>query len=119
MGVDIKAWQEMAMAVQSRPVRILVTLACFLTVAASGDDFNFLRVALPAAFAGAPVGSLPLDDETADFVTSPRSSANMPTVTLDPNVFQSQAPSLIDSGFGCRARLTGTSEQFQSHHIFA
>jgi hypothetical protein len=37
-------------------------------LAASGDDLNILRVAAPGAFASSPVGSLPLDDENADFL---------------------------------------------------
>jgi hypothetical protein len=47
---------------------ILMSLcSCWLTLAASGDDFNFMRVALPSAFAGTPAGTIPLDDENTDF----------------------------------------------------
>ena len=43
-------------------------LAVLLTLAASGDDINVARLALPTAFASAPVGSFPLDDENTDFL---------------------------------------------------
>ena len=43
-------------------------LTVLLTLAASGDDINIMRLAMPAAFASSPVGSLPLDDENTDFV---------------------------------------------------
>jgi hypothetical protein len=45
--------------------------SCWLTLAASGDDFNFMRVALPSAFAGTPAGTIPLDDENTDFTRPP------------------------------------------------
>ncbi|HZU35220.1 MAG TPA: hypothetical protein VFA18_04910, partial [Gemmataceae bacterium] len=47
---------------------LLPLLACWLTVASSGDDFNLLRAALPQTFASCPVGQLPLDDPNTDFV---------------------------------------------------
>lgn len=47
---------------------LLSLLACWLTVASSGDDFNLLRAALPQTFASCPVGQLPLDDPNTDFV---------------------------------------------------
>ena len=46
----------------------LFYLTVLLTLAASGDDVNIMRLAMPAAFASSPVGSLPLDDENTDFV---------------------------------------------------
>jgi hypothetical protein len=52
-----------------RPCPALVVFAaCFLTPAASGDEMNVLRVAIPSAFAQAPVGSFPLDDPNTDFL---------------------------------------------------
>jgi hypothetical protein len=45
--------------------------ACILMPAASGDDLNLLRIALPSAFAQAPVGSFPLDDPNADSLAFP------------------------------------------------
>jgi hypothetical protein len=42
-------------------------LACLLTIIASGDDVNLMRVVFPAAFTS-PIGSLPLDDPNMDFV---------------------------------------------------
>lgn len=47
---------------------ILRPVGCVLALAASGHDLNVLRLALPAAFAEAPVGGTPLDDEKADFL---------------------------------------------------
>jgi hypothetical protein len=47
--------------------RVLLFLAALLTLSASGDDINFLRLALPSAFALSPVGSFPIDDENSDF----------------------------------------------------
>jgi hypothetical protein len=49
----------------------LFYLTVLLTLAASGDDINLVRLAMPAAFASSPVGSLPLDDENMDFVRPP------------------------------------------------
>ena len=49
----------------------LFNLTALLTLAASGDDINIMRLAMPAAFASSPVGSLPLDDENTDFVRPP------------------------------------------------
>src|ERR1700730_1404730 len=46
----------------------LQLLACVLTLAASGDDINLMRVALPAPFSQIPIGAIPLDDENTDFV---------------------------------------------------
>jgi hypothetical protein len=47
---------------------MLCLLASVLTVAASGDDFNVLRLALsPSPLGSAP---LPLDDPNTDFVRS-------------------------------------------------
>src|SRR5215472_14087636 len=48
----------------------LALVAGYLALAASGDDFNFLRVALPALAATSPAGGLPLDDPNTDFVES-------------------------------------------------
>jgi hypothetical protein len=45
----------------------LSLLTCLLTLAGSGDDLNLARLALPSAFADAPPGSLPLDDDNTDF----------------------------------------------------
>jgi hypothetical protein len=45
-----------------------------LTFAASGDDINLFRIALPSVFAYAPVGSCPMDDENSDFVLSSSAS---------------------------------------------
>jgi hypothetical protein len=44
----------------------LAMVGCLLTVAASGDDFCLVRVALPT-FASASI-PLPLDDPNSDFV---------------------------------------------------
>jgi hypothetical protein len=48
--------------------RALLSLTALLTLTASGDDINVLRLALPSAFALSPVGSFPLDDENSDFI---------------------------------------------------
>lgn len=42
-------------------------LMCFLVLAASGDDLNLLRMAVPAAFLGGSGDPLPLDDQNTDF----------------------------------------------------
>src|SRR5690349_22406900 len=44
----------------------LSLLACLLVLAASGDDFNLLRVALPSAFPSSEA-ELPEDDPNSDF----------------------------------------------------
>jgi hypothetical protein len=54
----------------------LLILAALLTLTASGDDINLLRVALPSAFALSPNGSFPLDDENTDFIKPPESLAS-------------------------------------------
>src|ERR1700732_4012067 len=54
----------------------LLFLAVLLTLAASGDDINLLRLALPSAFALSPIGSFPLDDANTDFVKPSESSAS-------------------------------------------
>jgi hypothetical protein len=54
--------------------RALLFLAGMLTLAASGDDINLSRLALPSAFALSPTGSFPLDDENSDFVKPAESS---------------------------------------------
>jgi hypothetical protein len=43
----------------------LSVMACWLIVAASGDDFNFARLVLPSLFGEGT--SLPLDDPNTDF----------------------------------------------------
>src|SRR6516225_11135670 len=50
---------------------LLYYVASLLTLAASGDDINLCRLVVPDWFAEVPVGSLPLDDENADFIKSP------------------------------------------------
>jgi hypothetical protein len=52
--------------------------ACLLTIIASGDDFNLMRVAFPATLAGAPTGGLPLDDPNTDFVRSEEAWQQLP-----------------------------------------
>jgi hypothetical protein len=42
---------------------------CLLTLIASADDFNLLRVVFPSICTSSPAGSLPLDDPNTDFVT--------------------------------------------------
>jgi hypothetical protein len=59
----------------------LLILATLLTLTASGDDFNLLRVALPSAFALSPNGSFPLDDENTDFIKPPESPASQHQLT--------------------------------------
>src|SRR5262245_17967452 len=56
------------MSPNPRPVCMLCLLACALTVVASGDDFNFLRLALSPPLLGS--ARLPLDDPNTDFVRS-------------------------------------------------
>src|SRR6516162_5097737 len=56
------------MAIGLNNNRALLFLAALLTLSASGDDINFLRLAWPSGFVLSPVGSLPLDDENTDFV---------------------------------------------------
>jgi hypothetical protein len=46
--------------------------ACLLVLAASGDDFNLLRVALPSAFTSSEA-ELPLDDPNTDFAVQAHS----------------------------------------------
>jgi hypothetical protein len=55
--------------------RALLLLTVLLTLSASGDDINLLRLALPSAFALSPTGSFPLDDENTDFVKPHESPA--------------------------------------------
>ncbi len=53
---------------QGRFARIVVTvLACWLTMLASGDDFNVCRIAIPILPAEATADTLPLDDPNTDF----------------------------------------------------
>jgi hypothetical protein len=55
---------------RARHLKVIVLCGCLLTLVASADDFNLARVAVPAAFAGAPARTLPLDDENTDFLAS-------------------------------------------------
>jgi hypothetical protein len=64
----------------------LALLACLLTLAASADDFNLVRLLLPAAFAGVPAGALPEDDENTDFTQLPRPAG------ADSNRVRSECP---------------------------
>jgi hypothetical protein len=51
-------------------------LACLLTLLASGDDFNFARLVWPFPLTPVPFSHLPLDDETTDFIESPKSNVS-------------------------------------------
>jgi hypothetical protein len=55
----------------------LSLLSCALTLGASGDDFSFVRLALPAADAVAD--SLPEDDPNSDFAASADAGAGRRT----------------------------------------
>ena len=48
--------------------RMLPLLACWLTAAASGDDFNLVRLVFPSFFSAS--GSTPLDDPNTDLYES-------------------------------------------------
>jgi hypothetical protein len=73
------------MTMRSNKSRALLSLAALLTLTASGDDINLLRLALPSAFALAPVGSFPLDDENSDFI-SPVESPESQDQEMDPTL---------------------------------
>jgi hypothetical protein len=49
--------------------------SCLLVLAASGDDFNLLRVVAPSAFVQTSPGTLPEDDANSDFTRPDRSEA--------------------------------------------
>ena len=49
----------------SRPSHFL--FACLLTIIASGDDFNLVRVLVSGAAPVSPTDGLPLDDPNTDF----------------------------------------------------
>ena len=51
----------------SIPLTILTIVTCWLAVLAGGDDFNFVRVALPFVLPPTPGDTLPPDDPNADF----------------------------------------------------
>jgi hypothetical protein len=55
----------------------LSAFACWLTLLASGDDFNLARVMLPSILDSE--GRLPLDDPNTDFTKS--SKSRLPTTT--------------------------------------
>jgi hypothetical protein len=52
-------------------------LACWLVVMASGDDFNFARVAFPLLSSSSTTNVLPLDDPNSDF-TEPNAAKSSP-----------------------------------------
>jgi hypothetical protein len=56
------------MSPRLRPVGVWCLLACVLIAAASGDDFNLLRLVLTPSLIGS--ASLPLDDPNTDFIRS-------------------------------------------------
>jgi hypothetical protein len=58
------------MTCKKTPRVLLGLFASLLTLAASGDDINLYRLAMPCAFAQSPLGSFPLDDENTDFIQS-------------------------------------------------
>jgi hypothetical protein len=49
---------------------LLAWVACLLTLGASGDDVNFLRLSLATPSCPQPNGPLPLDDPNTDFTPS-------------------------------------------------
>jgi hypothetical protein len=71
-----------------------------LVLAASGDDFNLLRVALPSAWVGIPLGSVLEDDANADFLRSDQDTAPRPNAGK-----ASDTPALayLEPGSGCPA----------------
>ena len=90
--------------------RVLLCLAALLTLTASGDDINLLRLALPSAFALSPVGSFPIDDENSDFIRpsespesqhsliGPMSPACRSAETIQ-QISTSFSPALVSSAF--------------------
>jgi hypothetical protein len=56
---------------------VLMTFACWLVLLASGDDFNFARLALPSPLPSEDL--LPLDDPNTDF--TPSSQSRQPPTT--------------------------------------
>jgi hypothetical protein len=66
-----------------RPPRswVLSALACWLTLLASADDFNLVRLALPPSTVDSE-GLLPLDDPNTDFTESSQ-SREPPTTSRD------------------------------------
>ena len=79
--------------------RMLTLLTCWLTVAASGDDFNFVRLIFPSLFS---VGaSLPLDDPNEDFCAScGEGSRPLPTRS-----HESPGPLAIPPTAACRTQV--------------
>ena len=57
----------------SRPSHFL--FACVLTIIASGDDFNLVRVLVSGAAPVSPTDGLPLDDPNTDFTQSSETRA--------------------------------------------
>jgi hypothetical protein len=56
---------------------VLTAFACWLVLLASGDDFNFARMALPSSLPSEDL--LPLDDPNSDF--TPSSQSRQPPTT--------------------------------------
>jgi hypothetical protein len=73
-----------------RPSHLL--FVCLLTIIGSGDDFNLMRVAFPAALAGAPTSGLPLDDPNTDFVRSDEAWRQLPHGPRDSDILTDALP---------------------------
>jgi hypothetical protein len=75
-------------------LQVLALLGCFLTAAASADDFCLPRLVLPSSFAGE---GLPLDDPNTDFIEA----------TSAVPVLRAQSPDRAGAAAMCpAARLT-------------
>jgi hypothetical protein len=79
------------MALRSALSRALTLVACALTLAASGDDFNVVRVAFPAAL---PASEFPDDDPNTDFVRVTDCHSDRPTLEAAHRVNDLIAPGL-------------------------
>jgi hypothetical protein len=91
-----------------RPSHFL--FACLLTVIASGDDFNLMRVAFPPLRIASPAEGLPLDDPNTDFLaassTRPDSHRADAPVSLPAAVSPRHGLALIQSSRPLAARVS-------------
>ena len=76
----------------------LSALACWLTLLASADDFNLMRLALPPSTTDSE-GNLPLDDPNTDFTESSRSQGPPASSRDRRGCTSSVGPSLTGAAF--------------------
>jgi len=92
-----------------------------LTLAASGDDFNVMRVLLPATFAHVPTGSLPLDDQNSDFLRPVDAAGSERTTSSRPDApvrigWQLWTPVPVSGASDPYLGTAHPREELASHH---